>query len=288
MNGVIELDGFPIVASGVEKYAMSDLRIRDGDLSIVNGDFEMVSGIAGLAQIIEFSLSTGSERLTLKTVAPRLSALALSESGRYFEEFLAARHIGQDDIEVEFRAAGYPGSYLHRIRLQGLAGSYDVVAVPKATIFAVDRINDALLAELAKRPDGLDKLHHREFEHVIARLVERMGYEVELTKATGDGGVDIFAIQREGLSPCMTVIDCKKYKRDRRIGPEIVRTIAGVRQQHGANTGMIVTTAYFTDGARNLQRDTWPHEIALADRDRVLELLKSYGWEKQSDIWMPR
>jgi HJR/Mrr/RecB family endonuclease len=304
-----EIVGFPLRCAGRRKYDGTDLRLRHGDLASRDGDLELVTGIAGLAQKIEIRLLTTEAewaRMSARSsrgaptppaepwrppeaidVENRMRALAQSPSGDYFEE-LSAAHIVGDDLEIEFRATGYPGTYVHRIALAGPIGVYEVVPVPKASIFAVDRINDTLLAELANDPAGLDRLHDREFEHVIARLITRMGYEVELTRATRDDGVDIFALRRDGFAPWLTVVDCKRYRPDHRFGPDIVRTIAGVREQHNATTGMIVTTARFTDGARNLVRDRWPREVALVDRDRVVDWLKAYGWERHNGVWKPQ
>ena len=49
---------------------------------------------------------------------------------------------------------------------------------------------DEIITEAAARPSVIRRLSLRDFERFLCRIFERFGYEVELTSATRDGGVD--------------------------------------------------------------------------------------------------
>lgn len=53
--------------------------------------------------------------------------------------------------------------------------------------------NNRLIESLKKQPVNLRKITPREFEELLADLLRDMGWEVELTEQTRDGGADILA-----------------------------------------------------------------------------------------------
>src|SRR3990167_7171424 len=57
-------------------------------------------------------------------------------------------------------------------------------------------------------PEYLKTMHPRAFEILVLRLFQRMGYEVEITPYTGDGGVDGW-LRRAGS---IHVLQCKRVK----------------------------------------------------------------------------
>ena len=128
----------------------------------------------------------------------------------------------------------------------------------------------------------------RAFEELVASLIERMGYQVKLTPYQKDDGVDIFAVSRHGSRYIMTVIDCKRYAPSRPIDVGMIRTLAGVRDQHHAQVGMMVTTSRFTRDATNRQQERWPLELSLVDGKKLLAWLEEFGWQKDaSGLYIP-
>jgi restriction system protein len=129
---------------------------------------------------------------------------------------------------------------------------------------SVREVNDALIAELAARPESIRQLSPRKFEELVAELYSRSGFTVELTQASWDGGVDIYAHQRAPFGSFLTVIDCKRYREDRPIGVGLVRSLHGVVMDTKASAGVIATTSYFTKGAKDFQQK-WENRIGLQD-----------------------
>ena len=106
----------------------------------------------------------------------------------------------------------------------------------------------------------VDALHWREFETLIATLLERDGYVVEQMRGTKDGGVDVVASIDMGAAGLFkSVWQAKKSRLDRRVGLSVVRELADTRAEHGASKAIIVTTSYLTRGA-----------LARVERDRYL------------------
>jgi len=74
---------------------------------------------------------------------------------------------------------------------------------------------------------GMDELSGIEFEGLITRLLERMGFQAEMTKASGDGGIDVVATLDQPLTGGRYLIQCKRYSPDSLVGSATVREFYG-------------------------------------------------------------
>lgn len=108
----------------------------------------------------------------------------------------------------------------------------------------------SLLRQLQKGRAALDCLSWREFEKLIATLLEKDGYQVELMRGSKDGGVDVVAIKNLGPHGFFKALwQAKKQDVRNRVGISVVRELADTRNEFGASKGIIVTSSYLTRGA---------------------------------------
>ena len=63
----------------------------------------------------------------------------------------------------------------------------------------VQLVNDDLLREVQSDPSLLNRISSRRFEEFVAEVLDRLGYQVELTPAKKDGGFDIYAAKSDHL-----------------------------------------------------------------------------------------
>jgi hypothetical protein len=92
------------------------------------------------------------------------------------------------------------------------------------------------------------RLTPREFEELVAQIWDGLGYEVELTKQTRDGGYDVVAV-RNREAKTKFLISCKHSERGRKVGLDPVRNLWAVTLHAGANKGILATTVTFTGPA---------------------------------------
>ncbi len=149
----------------------------------------------------------------------------------------------------------------------------DGLVAPEQVVVSVSDVNEALLARLRRDPELSRSLSPRKFEEVVASLLEKQGYTVELTPASGDGGFDMYAAKHEALGKFLYLVECKRYTPPNKVGVQVVRALHGVVQQKEANAGVIVTTAFFTRGAKEFQ-STLKHKLQLRN---YIELQKWLG-----------
>lgn len=111
------------------------------------------------------------------------------------------------------------------------------------------------------------------FERLCQRLLRESGFlEVEVTKRSGDGGIDGYGtIRIGGLISFNVLFQSKRYRSN--IGPEVVRDFRGAMVGR-ADKGLVITTGGFTREARKeATRDGAP-PIDLIDGELLVQKLK--------------
>lgn len=112
----------------------------------------------------------------------------------------------------------------------------------------------------------MDEMEGHEFEFFCAELLEKHGFiDVEVTRGSGDFGVDILA-EKDGVT---YAVQCKRYNGP--VGVEAVLRTYGGRAYYERMVGAVMTNQYFTapavEAAKKLQ-------ILLWDRGYMDELLE--------------
>jgi restriction system protein len=139
--------------------------------------------------------------------------------------------------------------------------------------------NNRIISELKKSPSDLHKLGHRQFEELLAELLRDMGWDVELTKQTRDGGADILAYINTDLGRLLCLVEAKHYNPARKVGVELVRTLYGTLTDAQANKAMLITSSSFTEDARQFQQKH-KYQLGLSEYADIVEWILKYGKSK--------
>lgn len=154
----------------------------------------------------------------------------------------------------------------------------------------IDEINRELIAALKKHPDWVYQLNPRAFEKLVAEIFKDMGCDVELTPQSRDGGRDVLAHFNSPIGRMLTIIECKRYAADRKVGLDIVeRFLFTVKDRDRANAGLIATTSSFTSEAMATAHQ-YKYLLQLRDFSGVRDWIGKYGtWvpDKSSQLWVP-
>ncbi|MBC7230647.1 MAG: restriction endonuclease [Actinobacteria bacterium] len=126
-------------------------------------------------------------------------------------------------------------------------------------------------AKLSKELEGLSP---REFEELVAHLFEKMKFTVDLTPASKDKGVDVYAKRQTDVGWDYLAIQCKHYP-GRSVGDRYVRELLGVKQSLANITKVIlVTSGYFSRESWDLARGR--NDLLLIDGTGLKERLRAY------------
>lgn len=121
----------------------------------------------------------------------------------------------------------------------------------------------------------LQSMNPFQFEHLIKRLLEEMGYEdVAVTSPTNDKGVDVVADIELGISRVREAIQVKRQQSN--VGRTVLDGLRGSLHRFDAVRATIITTSGFSKGAKHAAFDKGVAPITLIDGDRLLDLLIEY------------
>lgn len=94
------------------------------------------------------------------------------------------------------------------------------------------------------RHTKLDELDGHEFEYFCADLLRKKGFEeVEVTKGSGDYGIDVLA-EKDGVT---YAIQCKRYQDP--VGVKAIQEAFSGREYYDRMVGAVMTNQYFTSPA---------------------------------------
>lgn len=128
--------------------------------------------------------------------------------------------------------------------------------------------------DLIQSGKELSELNPRDFERLIAELLESQGWEVNLSKQTRDGGVDIRAFKHcDTVGPVCAIWQAKRYRSENAVRIHQVRELAAVRDRELATKAIIVTTSRLTrDAIEWINRDKY--RLGFKQREDVTEWIR--------------
>ncbi|WP_436343128.1 restriction endonuclease [Natronorubrum sp. FCH18a] len=267
--------------------AADDLTVLlDRELGDPDGAIEEVSLETALRSLEEGITAYESYRRSLRTFdldpfgstleellrqPSEITAEAIDRVGEYDALFSAAASVEEQLESVEFDAIDASrATYTHRAR----------------TCFANRDASGlrSLASELHDLQAGrwshsdLFSVSPVEFEYLVAALFADMGYEVVVTDAQGDKGIDVIARNpREVLA-----IQVKQYSSGNSVGRPTVQQMIGAMAQAGADKAVIVSSAGFTQTAREASRDLGT-AIELVDGAQLVQLLTDSSLHPSGD-----
>lgn len=134
----------------------------------------------------------------------------------------------------------------------------------------VQRINQAARDQLR---DNLHAMLPDRFEALIGELLIQMGFDertVEVTKRSGDGGIDVMGVYRAaGLTEVNAAVQVKRWKGN--VQAPTVTSLRGSLQVY--QQGIIITTSDFSKGAREEAAAANKTRIGLINGHDLIELL---------------
>ena len=125
---------------------------------------------------------------------------------------------------------------------------------------------------LCARQTAMFDVHPRVLEQIVCSIFKDLGYKARVTAYSADGGVDVIL---DGANNETIGVQVKRYKKERRIEAEQIRSLAGALIEGGHTRGVFITTSDYRRGAKrtadNLSSLGVP--IGLVDAEGFLQML---------------
>lgn len=133
-------------------------------------------------------------------------------------------------------------------------------------VFFITRIIKRIKVEKSMLTDDYDYMSGEEFEEFCANVLRGNGYtNVEVTKASGDHGIDVLAT-KDGLK---YAIQCKRYSKP--VGNKAVQEAYSGKDIYKADVAVVMSNMDFTPQAIE---DASKLNVELWNRDKIYSLQK--------------
>lgn len=144
--------------------------------------------------------------------------------------------------------------------------------VAVAPLLAPDQVgSDVVVQGDGEEPDLL-AMDPIAFEGLVAELFRARGLQAVTTQRSGDGGVDVRALDPDPISGGSIVVQVKRYRNT--VPPSAVRDLFGTVQDAGANKGVLVTTSKFGPGSYTFANGK---PLTLISGTELVDLLHQHG-----------
>ena len=153
-----------------------------------------------------------------------------------------------------------------------------------ATQLDLDKaIKSARRATASELHEHVAAMHPTAFEWLVRALLVAIGYiDVEVTKQSGDGGIDVRAtLVAGGIAHIATAVQVKRTKT---VMAPVVQNLRGSLSAH--ESGLLITSGRFTEGARIEAREPNKAPIALIDGTAIVELMLEHEIGAKRKVYM--
>lgn len=207
-------------------------------------------------------------------------------SGRQVTACVLSLHVRREEfLAINLRHVD-PKACFKALKGVGSAKLHSLSPVPP--IMTVRRFDGRFIAaqEVAHTLDessNLATMDWQEFEHLIrevfAKEFSSAGSEVNVTRASRDGGVDAIAFDPDPIRGGKIVIQAKRYANT--VAVSAVRDLYGTVLNEGANKGVLVTTSDYGPDAYEFAKDK---PIVLLNGGNLLHMLERHGHRAHIDL----
>ena len=224
-----------------------------------------------------FDMATGEPTVATLRAGGQLAELAIYPGMGAIHDTHTAQRL-TDECESIFKRHGFYGVPFNECRL-------DIIPLEQhqPTVFQrfkeykrwqwicglvqgdFDALNTELYEYFGNNPNQLKRLGWRDFEKLIAELLQAQGFATELGPGSGDSGVDIRLVQRDPIGDILTLVQVKRFTK-LSVRLQAVQALHGAKTAYGAHKSMFVTTSDYQPCARQFAgRENVPMDLCVSD-----------------------
>ena len=175
--------------------------------------------------------------------------------------------------QVARMCGGSPNTITQLLRRLERLGGAQITLQEATELFSAFGLNPSTVVQTGVI-GNFGTLSGVDFERIVTSLLAKMGFQAEMTKSSGDGGIDIVASLRKPIVGGRYLIQCKRFDPATQIGAPLIREFYGALvADRTAIKGIFVTTSTFTTQARDFARNL---PLELIDGSQLQVLLEEF------------
>jgi GTPase SAR1 family protein len=189
-----------------------------------------------------------------------------------------------------FKASSLTGHGIQELRsaiLDAIPKSNDDEEAHDVVSIAIRNMVEKLCEAVAKDPNCLCKIEWRELERIIAHALDGLGFAVELTPPSKDGGKDVIAYCTLENEQKKYYVEIKHWSKDSRPGDNQVSEFVQVNARDNTDGGLFLSSSGFTDSVKARIGELMNQKVRLGEKNKIYSLCKQYVL-KRDGLWYPQ
>lgn len=149
---------------------------------------------------------------------------------------------------------------------------------------AVRALSDRLSRLVAEDPNALDALEWRDLERMLATVFDGLGFNVELTPASKDGGKDIvLKYSRQGYTKTY-VVEVKHWRSRKLVGRKELTAFVQVVAKEKRDGGLFLATYGYSETTVEAITEIDREAVYMGEKPHIVALCRSYE-RQRNGIW---
>lgn len=151
-------------------------------------------------------------------------------------------------------------------------------------VIVLRNFTQQIIELINKNPRTLDELEWRDMERVIAEVFKGIGFTVELTPASQDGGKDVILECISNGTKKTYIIEVKHWRSAQKVGKESVKDFIKVITREKRAGGLFLSTYGFTENAAESITEIERQKVRFGQEEKIISLCKTYP-KRRTGIW---
>lgn len=150
----------------------------------------------------------------------------------------------------------------------------------------IQTMAETLCRLVAQDADALEQIEWRELERIIAVALDAIGFTVELTPGSRDGGKDVVANCVVHNNKHTYYVEIKHWKRGDRPGPNHVSDFVELNVGDETDGGLFLSSSGFTKAVYGQVGEISKQRVHLGEREKIVSLCQHFVRKKEG-VWYP-
>jgi len=163
--------------------------------------------------------------------------------------------------------------------------SYEQNKGKSIVTIAIEKLSASLCELVAKNPNLLLDVEWRDLERIIAICLAGIGFSVELTPASNDGGKDVIAYCRINNNTLRFFIEIKHWIKKGKVGAKDITSFVEVNINEKTSGGLFLSTSGYSDSVYRSLNSISKQRIKIGDKNKIVTLCKRYLTTKAGVIY---
>lgn len=206
--------------------------------------------------------------------------ILITESGEILASYIDEQwEIHTEDIKKAFRKPIESPDNYQRVAFEFIKERFDELDTEfdRSEVQQLIQVMSQKFAEIiATNPAALDELEWRDIERLLAEVFDGIGFSIELTPPSKDGGKDIILQCVVSGKKHSYIVEVKHWRSSTKVGGSAIKDFLSIIVNENRDAGLFLSTYGYTSNAFEGISEIERHRIRFGKKEKVVSLCKTY------------